>query len=73
MSFARIGVYTLIRYILHPGHRMTREGIHAALRSRTPFAVDLVEDVIDRMFEEDIDGTIYSPGIDRAVSDSVEP
>ncbi len=68
VSFSQVGVCMLIRahMLLSPDHCMTREGIHAALRTRTPFAINLVASVIDELFKEDSDGTIYSPGLDRA-------
>ena len=73
VSFSSVGVFMLIRshMLLTPDRCMTREGIHAALRTRTPFAIELVASVIDTMFETDTDGTIYSPGLDARVQ-SVE-
>ena len=73
VSFSKVGACMLIRahMLLSPDHCMTRAGIHAALRTRTPFAIDLVTEVIDELFEVDEDGTIYTAGIDahvRAVS-----
>ena len=66
VSFSKVGACMLIRahMLLSPDHCMTRAGIHAALRTRTPFAIDLVTEVIDELFEVDEDGTIYTAGID---------
>ena len=62
VSFSKVGACMLIRahMLLSPDHCMTRAGIHAALRTRTPFAIDLVTEVIDELFEVDEDGTIYT-------------
>ena len=69
VPFSKVGVFILIRshMLLTPDLCMTRAGIHAALRTRTPFAIDLVAAVIDELFEEDSDGSIYSPGLDAHV------
>lgn len=65
LNFSRIGVYSLIRahMALTPDLCMTRAGIHAALRTRSPLAIDLVASVIDDLFETDTDGTIFCPGL----------
>ena len=61
LPFASIGIFTMINaYLdLSPGQCMTRAGIHAALRTRSPFAIERVDAVIDEMFEEDTDGAIF--------------
>ena len=53
VSFSSVGVFMLIRshMLLTPDYCMTREGIHAALRTRSPHAIDLVASVIDDLFE----------------------
>lgn len=66
LSFSQVGVLMLIRshMLLSPNRCMTKAGIHAALRTRTPFAIDLVAGVIDEMFEVDADGSIFCPALD---------
>ena len=65
ISFSQVGVYMLIRahMLLTPDFCMTRAGIHAALRTRTQFSIDLVASVIDDLFETGPDGAIYCPGL----------
>lgn len=64
-TFSQVGVYMLIRahMALTPDLCMTRAGIHAALRTRTPFAITLVSSAIDYLFETDADGTVFCPGL----------
>ena len=72
VSFSQVGVFALIRahMLLTPDLCMTRAGIDAALRVRTPFAIDIVTAVIDDLFVTDSDGAIYCPGLesDRGVT-----
>lgn len=69
VAFSKVGAFMLIRshMLLTPDHCMTRAGIHAALRTRSPFAIDLVSSVIDELFKVDSDGFIFSPGLDANV------
>ena len=62
VSFAKVGVFMLIRshMLLSPDFCMTRQGIHAALRTRSAHAIDLVASVIDDLFETDDQGFIFS-------------
>lgn len=66
LSFSQIGVYALIRanMLLTPDFCMTRAGIHSALRTRTPFSIELVASVIADLCETGPDGAIYLPGLD---------
>lgn len=59
-TFAEAGVFMLIlsHLAMTPGHKMTRAGIHATLRTRTPFAVETVDNIIDAMFDEDEEGNV---------------
>ncbi|CAM5796338.1 hypothetical protein [Rhizobacter fulvus] len=67
-SVSDVGTYMLIRahMLLSPDHRMTRAGIHAALRTSTFEAMESVEAVIAKHFRTQPDGSIYSPDLDDA-------
>lgn len=69
LSFSQVGVFMLIRshMLLASNCAMTREGIHAALRTRTPFAIEIVDKVIEEMFEVGADGSIFCPGLNERI------
>ena len=60
VSYARVGIAALIRMhlALAPNQKMSRQGIHSALRANTPYAVDAVDSVIGGFFVADADGLI---------------
>ena len=44
---------------------MTREEIHAAVRTKTSAEFDLVDSVINEMFQVDVGGNIFSNEVER--------
>ena len=66
LPFRLVGAYALIRahMLLTPDHAMTRPGIHAALRTRSPDAVSLIDAAINELFDEEADGAVVFRGTD---------
>lgn len=67
VSFARVGICTLIiSHMVRSEYRdMTREEIHAAVRTKTSAEFDLVDSVINEMFQVDVGGNIFSNEVER--------
>ena len=71
-SFAFVGAAMLLRahLTMAPANRLSRAAVYEVFRVTTDRTRCLVDDVVDFAFREDDQKMIYSPGVDRAVSDS---
>jgi hypothetical protein len=71
LSFSKAGVYMMVRshLALAPSHSMSREGLLAALRVRSPYAVEIVNAVLEECFQTSEDGSIYSARLNAVMQD----
>lgn len=71
-SFAFVGAAMLLRahLVQAPSNRLTRATVYQLFRVTTDRTRALVDDVMDFAFREEDQKMIYSPGVDRAVTES---